>query len=171
MCNAVPAVFLRSRAWAAYDRVVRSSCLGVPSMRFAALISLAIVPALLPAAPAPKAGPPRVIAVSSHKDGLWGIYLVHPETGESKRHVWPAGALVSQMVAGRQVAGLHPHRKGEEGYAGRQRPGRREREGAARRLQRSLRVEAEVTEATSERGGNSAFSPNSKLERGTPQLM
>ena len=54
-------------------------------MRFVALIALAVAPILLPAAPVPKAGPPRLIAVSSHKDGLWGVYLVHPDTGESKR--------------------------------------------------------------------------------------
>ena len=55
-------------------------------MRFAALIGLAVAPTLLPAAaPLPKAGPPRLLAVSSHKDGLWGVYVVHPDTGESKR--------------------------------------------------------------------------------------
>jgi len=57
-------------------------------MRFVALTALTAVivaPALVPAAPAPKAGPPRLIAVSSHKDGLWGVYVVHPDTGESKR--------------------------------------------------------------------------------------
>ena len=51
-------------------------------MRFAALIALAVAPTLLPAAaPAPKAGPPRLIAVSSHKDGLWGVYVVHEARG------------------------------------------------------------------------------------------
>ena len=56
-------------------------------MRFVALAVLAFAPALLPAAaPVPKSGPPRVIVVASHKDfTLWGIYVVHPDTGESKR--------------------------------------------------------------------------------------
>ncbi len=54
------------------------------SVPVAALLGLfALAPVV--AAPVPKAGPPRLIAVSSHKDGLWGVYVVHPDTGESKR--------------------------------------------------------------------------------------
>lgn len=53
-------------------------------MRSLVFVALACAPALL-AAPVPKAGPPRLIAVSSHADGLWGVYVVHPDTGESKR--------------------------------------------------------------------------------------
>ena len=52
-------------------------------MRFAVLVALACAP-LLVAAPAPKAGPPRVLLVSSSKDGNWEIYLVQPGTGETK---------------------------------------------------------------------------------------
>src|SRR5262245_8055142 len=36
------------------------------------------------AAPAPKAGPPRLLVVSSNKDGNWDIYLVNPDTKEVK---------------------------------------------------------------------------------------
>src|SRR4051794_33886107 len=54
-------------------------------MRFLVLSAFACSPALLPAAaPAPKAGPPRVIAVASNKGGNWDIYLVQPGTGEVK---------------------------------------------------------------------------------------
>ncbi len=53
-------------------------------MRFLALFAFACSPALVPAAPAPKAGPPRVLAVSSSKGGNWDIYLVQPGTGETK---------------------------------------------------------------------------------------
>jgi TolB protein len=52
-------------------------------VRFAALIALAATPFLL-AAPVPKAGPPRLLVVSSAKDGNWEIYLVQPGTGETK---------------------------------------------------------------------------------------
>jgi TolB protein len=56
-------------------------------MRLFAFFALAIFPALIPesaAAPAPKAGPPRVLVVSSNKDGNWQIYLVQASTGEVK---------------------------------------------------------------------------------------
>ena len=56
-------------------------------MRFLALLAFVCVLSLAPvaAAPAPKAGPPRVLVVSSNKDGNWEIYLVQPGTGEVKR--------------------------------------------------------------------------------------
>jgi TolB protein len=38
-----------------------------------------------PGAPAPKAGPPRLIVVSANADGNWDIYLVQPGTGETKK--------------------------------------------------------------------------------------
>lgn len=52
-------------------------------MRFLTLLSLACVPPLLATAQ-PKAGPPRVLAVASNKNGNWDIYLVPAETGEAK---------------------------------------------------------------------------------------
>jgi TolB protein len=53
-------------------------------MRLAlALIPLLMLPPLT-AAPAPKAGPPRVLACASNKSGNWEIYLVQPDTGEAK---------------------------------------------------------------------------------------
>jgi len=55
-------------------------------MRFLALLVFASVLSLAPvsAAPVPKAGPPRVLVVSSNKGGNWDIYLVIPATGEAK---------------------------------------------------------------------------------------
>ncbi len=50
-----------------------------------ALVALLGFAPLVASAPVPKTGQPRLIAVTSHKDGLYGIYLVHPDTGESKR--------------------------------------------------------------------------------------
>jgi TolB protein len=79
-------------------------------MRLVALIALAVVPTLLPAAPVPKAGPPRLIVASSHKDGLWGIYVVHPDTGESKRLTDPRKACYGATWApdGKRIAfGCH----------------------------------------------------------------
>lgn len=64
--------------------VLLSSRSGGFTLRFATLIALALAPSLLPAAPAPKAGPPRLIAVASNKGGNWEIYLVQPGTGETK---------------------------------------------------------------------------------------
>ena len=53
-------------------------------MRLTALVALAGLPFVLLAAPAPKAGPPRLLVVASYKDGNWDIYLVQPGTGEVK---------------------------------------------------------------------------------------
>jgi Tol biopolymer transport system component len=55
-------------------------------MRFFAIFAFVCVPtfALVSAAPVPKAGLPRVLVVSSNKDGNWDIYLVQPATGEVK---------------------------------------------------------------------------------------
>lgn len=55
-------------------------------MRFLVLSVLVASLALLSltAAPAPKGGAPRIIAVASNKDGNWDIYLVQPGTGETK---------------------------------------------------------------------------------------
>jgi Tol biopolymer transport system component len=40
--------------------------------------------AVLFAASAPNSGPPRLLAASSNHTGNWEIYLVHPDTGETK---------------------------------------------------------------------------------------
>jgi len=53
-------------------------------MRYVALFVLVWAPTFLCAAPAPKAGPPRVLVVSTEKEGNWEIYLVQPTTGETK---------------------------------------------------------------------------------------
>lgn len=58
---------------------------------FLSALVLAPVPGAR-AAPVPKGGPPRLIAVSCHKEGLWGVYVVHPDTGESKRLTPPKSA-------------------------------------------------------------------------------
>lgn len=47
-------------------------------------IGVCLVALFACAAPAPKAGPPRVLVVSSSKGGNWDIYLVQPGTGEVK---------------------------------------------------------------------------------------
>src|SRR5262245_33414491 len=55
-------------------------------MRLVLVSAFVLLPTLLWAAPVPKEGPPRVVVVASHKDfTLWGIYVVHADTGESKR--------------------------------------------------------------------------------------
>ncbi len=53
-------------------------------MRPLALLALTCAPLGLVADPAPKAGAPRVLAVAAFKDGNWEIYLVYPDTGETK---------------------------------------------------------------------------------------
>ncbi len=53
-------------------------------MRSVLVLALACSPLFALAAPAPKAGPPRLLVVSSNKDGNWDIYLVQPGTGETK---------------------------------------------------------------------------------------
>lgn len=56
-------------------------------MRFVAA-TLVLVGCLLgvraPAAPVPKFGPPRVLAVAANHLGNWDIFLVHPDTGDIK---------------------------------------------------------------------------------------
>lgn len=56
-------------------------------MRFllTGLLCALTVGSVIPAAPAPKAGPPRVLVVSSNKSGNWEIYLVQAGTGEVKQ--------------------------------------------------------------------------------------
>ena len=74
------------------------------------------------AAPAPKAGPPRLLVVSSNRDGNWEIYVVQPGTGEMKNltddkaadtdPAWsPDGkriAFVSDRDGGREIWAMNP---------------------------------------------------------------
>jgi TolB protein len=73
-----------------------------PALPFALL--LALPP--LAAAPIPKSGPPRALAVASNKSGNWEIYLVQPETGESKNLTDDRGADTEPAWApdGRRLA-------------------------------------------------------------------
>ena len=55
-------------------------------MRLVALAAIVFSAPLLPAAaPAPKAGLPRLLLASSNKGGNWNLYLIQASTGEVKR--------------------------------------------------------------------------------------